>query len=333
MKKTLAFPLIAVLTLMTACNNSDEPSATGEAANDSSGDLAPMSVGMVTWIGYSGLWVADEQGFFEEEGLEVEFNTIEDSTQIRNTLASGQLDGIATTMDSAARYADDIPMQVVLGLDKSTGADGIIVSNDIQSVDDLAGRDVAVEFGNVSEWFLAQVLQDHDMSLDDINPVEMTSSDAGAAFASGNIDAAVTWEPWLSQADASDDGQLLTSTADYPSIIVDVFGFHDDYIAEHPESISAFITAYDKGIEFINTNPDEAHDIIGSKTNLSAEEAAEQLQDITLMSASDSVEFFENDATDVIESAADFWYEQGETSERLDVTNKIDPEFVQQLTE
>ena len=60
------------------------------------------------------------------------------------------------------------------------------------------------------------------MSQADIEPVNMAATDAGVAFAAKQVDAAVTWEPALSQGAKSEHGHLLLTSADKPGLITDV---------------------------------------------------------------------------------------------------------------
>jgi NitT/TauT family transport system substrate-binding protein len=60
------------------------------------------------------------------------------------------------------------------------------------------------------------------MSIEDVEHVNMDQADAGAAFVAERVDAAVTWEPWLSRARDTEHGHVLTDTSENPGLIVDV---------------------------------------------------------------------------------------------------------------
>src|SRR5207253_2486605 len=99
-----------------------------------------------------------------------------------------------------------VPAVEVFPIDASVGGDGILAKSTIKTVQDLKGQKVAVNQGSVSEWFLAQVLKKNGLSLSDVTEQNMKSGEAGAAFVAGQVDVAVTWEPWLSKAKARADG-------------------------------------------------------------------------------------------------------------------------------
>lgn len=85
-------------------------------------------------------------------------------------------------------------------MDQSYGGDGIIASGEIQSVKDLEGKTVGLDKASTSYFFFLAVLNKYGVDESKIEIQEMTSGDAGAAFVAGKLDAAVTWEPWLTQA-------------------------------------------------------------------------------------------------------------------------------------
>ena len=80
----------------------------------------------------------------------------------------------------------------------------------------------------------------------------------------GQVDAAVTWEPALSQGANSANGHLLLSSADKPGLITDVVAVTPETAATHQADIKAFVRAWYRALEFIKTNPDEANQIMAS---------------------------------------------------------------------
>ena len=114
-------------------------------------------------------------------------------------MGAGRLDGIVSTIDTMIPHLKTgKEFQYVLALDDSAGGDGIVARKEIKSVRDLRGKRVAVQEGSVSQFFLNVLLRDAGLSEKDVRIVNMKPGDAGAAFVAGRVDAAVTWEPWLS---------------------------------------------------------------------------------------------------------------------------------------
>jgi len=101
----------------------------------------------------------------------------------------------------------------VVAIDDSNGGDGIVALKDIKSIADLKGRKVAVNEGSVSEFYLNVLLGKAGLKESDLKTVNMTAADAGSAFVAKRVDAAVTWEPWLTRGKTTDFGHLLANSA------------------------------------------------------------------------------------------------------------------------
>ncbi|MFS9598974.1 ABC transporter substrate-binding protein, partial [Klebsiella variicola] len=88
----------------------------------------------------------------------------------------------------------------------------ILFSNATKAPADLKGKSVAYGQGTVMEFFLSVVLGKAGLSLKDVETVNMTGGDAGSAFSTGQVDAAVTWDPYLSKGAKSGYGYKYTDT-------------------------------------------------------------------------------------------------------------------------
>jgi NitT/TauT family transport system substrate-binding protein len=216
-----------------------------------------------TWVGYGPFYIAQEKGFFEEEGVEIELTIMENTSLKMGALMAGQIDIVASTADEFPIYMKDgIPVKYILAVDASKGGDGVVASNDIQSVAGLRGKKVAFEEGSVSQFFLNALLLDAGLTQADIEPVNMTATDSGMAFTAGRVDAAVTWEPALSQGAASPDGHLLISSTETPGLIVDVIAVTEETMNAHRAELEGFVRAWQRALDYLAANPDESYEIM-----------------------------------------------------------------------
>ena len=106
------------------------------------------------------------------------------------------------------------------------------------------------------------MLKEAGLTQADIKHVNMTATDAGVAFVAKRVDAAVTWEPHLTQGAKTDHGHLLVSSSQKPGLIVDVVAVKAETAKTHAKEMKAFVTAWQKALDFLKTNPDEAYQIM-----------------------------------------------------------------------
>lgn len=216
-----------------------------------------------TWVGYGPFYIARDKGFFKEEGVDVELSIMEDTPLKMGAFMAGQLDMVASTADEFPIYLKEgKSIRYVLAVDNSKGGDGIVSNKEINSVADLKGKKVAFEEGSVSQFFFNAVLKEAGLTQADVEVVNMTATDAGTAFASKNVDAAVTWEPALSQGANSAHGKLLVSSADKPGLITDVVAVSAETAANKADDVKAFVRAWYKALDFLAKNPDEGYAIM-----------------------------------------------------------------------
>lgn len=228
-----------------------------------SAPVAPLKIGYPVWVGYGPLFLAEKKGFLKELGTSVEFILMEDTKPRYVALAAKRIDGLMTTIDTVVqRVKPDLQMAAILPMDDSKGGDGIVARKEINSVRDLKGKKVAFSEGSVSHFFLAFLLRQNGMSLKDITAVNMTAGDAGAAFVAGKVDAAVTWEPWLTKGKSAPHGKILVDSSATPNLIVDVLVFRKDVIKARPRDMQNIVDAWVKAVEFWKSNPDEANTIM-----------------------------------------------------------------------
>jgi NitT/TauT family transport system substrate-binding protein len=225
----------------------------------------PLKIGHSTWVGYGPLYIAQDEGFFEEEGLEVELIVMEDPKIRFAALAAGQIDVAVTTVDTMLNFKNENQdYRYLFALDDSKGGDGIVANKDIASIADLKGKNVAYAEGSVSQFYLGVLLKEAGLSIGDVVTQNMTAGDAGAAFVAERVDAAVTWEPWLTRGKQAEHGHLLVDSSTSPGLITDVGIVTPEKLAAREDDFKALYRAWVKAVEFQKAN-EEAADAIMAK--------------------------------------------------------------------
>ena len=311
MKKLLALLLSVVLALSCiGCGGSTETAASAE------GELVPVKIAFCTWAGYAPVFIGIEKGYFEELGYDVEVVIMEDESTYGAAFVSGSIQALGQVLDrDIIQYDAGAPEQYVCTMDCSTGGDGLVATAEIQSVNDLAGKTVALDKSATSYFFFLQVLADSNITEDQINIVEMGNDAAGEAFIAGQVDAAVTWEPALSNCSQREGGHILVSSAEYPKAIIDVLTISTDFLKEHPDAADALNAGWNKSVDYLNANFEESCEIMAKGLDLTTEDVIAECAGITFYDEAMNKEF--NDLTkegnvkEIAQMAADFWVEKG----------------------
>jgi NitT/TauT family transport system substrate-binding protein len=223
----------------------------------------PFEIVHTTWVGYGPLYLAQDLGYFKDEGVEVKLTTIEEKTLQMAAVMSGQAAGALGTVDEFLLYMNkDVCLKYVFALDESAGGDGIIVSKGIDKLEDLKGKQVAFNEGSVSQFWFNVVLKNHGMKQEDIEMVNMTPDDAAAALMAGRVPAAVTWEPHLTEARSTAGSKVLIDSSTTPGVITDVMAVQCSTAEKRADDIKKIIRAWNKAVDYWKANPDKANAIM-----------------------------------------------------------------------
>lgn len=342
MKIRVLAALLGVALVGAACSGSSSTSgSSGASGNSGSAETGPVpiTVTMTSWVGYGLFHLAEEKGFFDDHGVDLTITVVEDEANNPAALESNQIQGDLTTVDTNVRsIAAGVDLVQVLVVDDSNGADGIVGTADIQSVQDLAGKQVGVKVGATSYVFLLSVLKDAGMSVEDLHIVDMNPGEAGTAFVAGQLDAAVTWEPFLSQATKREGGHVVISSREAPGLIVDSLTIRRDWVEAHPDAVTGLIQGYYDAYDFWTANPDEALPIMAESQGLSVEDYQATIEGVTFYSP-DQIAAFMNapaDQTGVQKLTSyinDFWVAEGVIPAAIDPAASIDGSFAQAALE
>ena len=240
------------------------PSAAPSAAAVATPEPGTFQMGIEPWLGYGPWRVAEANGLFAKNGVDAKITNFTTDDEINAALASGQLDGANIATHTALRLAAaGLPIKIVLLLDQSNEADAILAGPSITSIADLKGKKVAYEEGTTSDILLRYALSENGMTIDDIQKVPMAAADAGAAVIAGRVDAAVTYEPYLTVALQQDPKfKLLYTAKEKPGIVGDVFVVRDQVLKEKPGQIQALLAAWDDAVAAYNADKPASQAII-----------------------------------------------------------------------
>ncbi len=311
----------------------------GAAFGGTSASAGDISIGHTIWVGYGPLYLARDLGYFKDEGVNVTFQVVEDSALSMAAEAGGKLSGAALTIDEILKYrSDSFCFKAVLTLDDSHGGDGMVATNDINSVADIKGKTVAMNEGSTSEFWFAYVLKQKGMSINDVTVSNMSADDAATAFIAGHVPVAVTWEPNLTMVKTKGAGKVLVDSAATPGIIVDVLELSCDVIKNQPNDVKGFVKAVYRAVEYLKAHQDDAYKIMAKGVGGYLEDPKD------FASAAAGVRFYDKamnidyigsldkpgGINDVIKLGNEVWGTLGKMKGTVNYPDIVDPSFVAQ---
>ncbi|MBI0576162.1 ABC transporter substrate-binding protein [Neobacillus cucumis] len=332
MRKFGLIVFIILLLAMTGCSGtaSTKPEKKESAKND------VINLGVATWVGYSPLYIAQEKGFFKKNGINVNLMKMESNTDRRTALAANRLQGFASTVDThVVTAASNVPVVQVVALDDSHGGDGIVAKKEIKSLKDLKGKRVAVQTdGGASFFWFLYLLKQEGIDFKDIDAQNMTAGDAGAAFVANKVDAAVTWEPWLTKAKHTNFGSVLMTSAASPGVITSTIAMRKDFTKENPKAVKALVKSWFEAVEYYKTNKEDALKIMAKAMGQSPTELEESLQGVQFYDEAGNKKYFgtkdhPGPLHELSKLGADFWKQQKLIDNEPNIDEIIDYSFVQ----
>lgn len=294
-----------------------------------------VRIGVSYWIGYAPFFLGEAKGFFKEEGADVEVVLLPSIADRRSAMAANRIQGFTTTVDTHIVSASaGIDVVQVLALDDSYGGDGVVALRQYDSLQSLVGKRVGLHtLGGASFFWFLNLLEDEGLHLDDFEVINMTAGDAGAAFMAGRLDAALTWEPWLSQAKASPRGHVIIDSSATPGVIADALGLRRDFVEAHPEAVAAIVRGWYRSLEYMKENPRDAHAIMARALDQTVEDFEATLPQVRFYGPEENAWFFGTASEpgpiyDLARRAVDIYVKYGVIENAIDPTPTIDGSFI-----
>ncbi|GGP12985.1 aliphatic sulfonate ABC transporter substrate-binding protein [Oceanobacillus neutriphilus] len=253
--------LITMLSLILAACGSSASGAKGEV------NIGYQKGGPTLALKNSG----EFQEELEELGYTVTWSEFNTGSSILEALNAGSID-LANAGDIPSIFALDkgSDFQYIASEPSAPETEGILVSEDssIQSLEDLKGKRVAYNNASIAQYLLIKLLGSADLSMDDIETVNLNPPDASLAFEKGEIDVWVVWDPYFADAEAR--GNRILHTAEN---IVPYRSFYfatTEFIDQDPEVVELYVKHLAKVGKEINEDPSEASELLEGETQIPA---------------------------------------------------------------
>ena len=313
MKSLLALAAIATLALPAAAQDTK------------------VTIAISGWTGFAPLTLAKEAGLFAKHGLDVTIKKIPQKDR-HLAIASGDVQCAATTVETwIAWNANGVATTQIFQLDKSYGADGMVVKPGIAKISDLRGKTVAASAPGTAPYFtLAWMLKKNGMSVKDVKVVNLEPQAAANAMIAGTdgVDAAMTYEPYLGAVRAKPEaGKIIATTLDYP-MVMDTFGCAPKFLPDNPKAAKGLADAYFDAVAMIKAEPKKSFEIMGADVKHSGEAFEASQKYLRWQDREANAKFFAGEHAAFSKDAADLLLEVGIIKSLPDMGKLADTRFL-----
>lgn len=319
----------------TTASASEKPADSNDSGKSEEKDLTPVTLNEVAHsIFYAPQYVAIEEGYFEEEGIELTLETGYGADKTMTAVLSGDADiGFMGSEASIYAYLEGANDPVVNFAQLTQRAGNFLVAREEMpdfKWEDLKGKDVlGGRKGGMPEMVFEYILKQNgidpatDLSID--QSIDFGST--AAAFSGGKGTFTIEFEPGATTLEQEGVGYVVASLGiDSGYVPYTAYSAKSSYMEENPEIIQGFVNALQKGMDYVNSHtPEEIAGIIAPQfpetnletvTTIVTRYASQETWKENLIFEESSFELLQ----DILESA-------GELSERVPYENLVRTDF------
>ena len=246
-----------------------------------------LRIGTNVWIGSEPLYLARELGSLDPAAVQlVEYPS---ASEVLRAFRNQAIDGMVISLDELfGLAADGFQPRIVLVVDVSHGADVVVGRSGMRTMRDLKGKSVAVESSALGAFVLSRALAVNGMQASDVNVVHLESNEQAAAFEKGQVDGAVTFDPFRAQFLRAGASPLFDSTQ-IPGEIVDLLALRASVVDKQPKAVAALLAGWFDAIDYMKRDPKDAARRMGISPQISGDEFLKALQGLHVPSRAENM--------------------------------------------
>ena len=245
------------------------------------GEEKPLRVGYVFAMANAPALIADKQGYYREEGLNVDLKALGDGPVIQQALAAGELDvAYVGTPPVYQWFSRGLQSRILAKVNYGQAAVIVDAKSPITALEGLKGKKLAgVKKGSGMDVLLRGYVLKEKAGLDpdkDLDIIDMPPGNMNAALERGIVDAAFSWEPFVSQSVLRGSSRILLDVnqalPQYPWYVVIAL---PKTLQERPDDVVKLLRAHRRAIAFLNEHPAESNRLIAEAFKLEAVQGAD----------------------------------------------------------
>jgi NitT/TauT family transport system substrate-binding protein len=277
-RRSLTVLACVALALAAGCGREPEP---------------PLRIGTNVWIGSEPLYLARELGRLDPKVVQlVEYPS---ASEVLRAFRNQAIDGMVISLDELFGLAvDGLQPRIILAVDVSHGADAVVGRSGMRTMKDLKGKRVAVESGALGAFVLSRALALNGMQTSDVSIVHLESNEQPSAFDKGDVDGAVTFDPFRVQFLRAGAATLFDSTQ-IPGEIVDLVAVRAPVLDKQPKAVQALLAGWFEAIDYLSREPKDAARRMGIRQQATGEEFLDALQGLRIPSREENLQMLGGD--------------------------------------
>ncbi len=237
-----------------------------------SGNIEPISVGMEPNQVSLLMYVAQNQGYFTKNGLNVIFKDYPSGAAATNGMLNEEVNlAIATEFVLTRNILSNTNIQTIGSINKFLQSYIIAdKSSGIAEVSNLGGKRIGLTFQTNSEFYIARFLELNSINLNQVSLVNVPPFQYTDALVNGTVDAIVAWQPYIGEIQnlIGNDRVIMwdahAGQAAYCCIITT-----NSWVNDHPELTSRFLNALLQAENYVLSDPSTAKILLQNWLNLS----------------------------------------------------------------
>lgn len=211
-------------------------------------------LGLVEWMPWSTAYVAQEQGFWQAEGIEIVIKQFTDyETENLKAFENNKTDFMVSMLGNAVEMINHSPRYVIIyEHDWSHGGDLFILHHSLSGLEQVKGGKIGVYTQSAPiRFFIKQVLDKAKININEVKLVEIANTyDLNQAFKKGKLAAIVSYDPEASKAITEKVGQLLFTSANFPGVIPEGISVQKSLLQKQPEIVKKFLRGWLRAVQW-----------------------------------------------------------------------------------
>jgi aliphatic sulfonates family ABC transporter substrate-binding protein len=242
-------------------------------------DKIKFTLGWQPTMNGARFFVAEAEGLFEKEGLDVNLLKFTAGPPFFAAFQSGSIDvGFLGFQPAVTGIAQGIPIKIFAVENDAGGAEGLVARKDsgIKKLSDLKGKKVATKRGSSGHTALLTGLKIAGLKESDIQLVDLDVTALVPAFSRGDIPAAWYWEPWMGLLKRQ-GGVVIATDRDINLPVGILWAARTAWIKDNAEALNRLFRVLDVAAARIHEKPQEMSKLIAQRLGLSEEHVLEVL--------------------------------------------------------